>query len=347
MKQIEYVGVGALSRLAEIIEELAPKKAFLVTGKVSYEASGAAQKVGEALVGVDVLHYTDFGTLPLEEDVIRAVEAYNAFAPDVVIAVGGGHVIDMAKAINFLTGKKPVVAIPTTAGTGSESTHFAVVYRGGIKHSLASEEMLPEFAIVDPELAMSLSKEAALPSALDALCQAIESFWSNKATAESRGYARKALEAIWANIIPALEQRDPAAIAALCIGAHKAGKAINISETTACHAFSYGLTYSFGVPHGIAAAIFLPGVYRYNCTDEAAAPVFAELNALLGCRDSEEAATALQGLLTRFGVTALSRLGVNHSDVALLAAVVNSERLGNNPRRMTGGDVTRIINDIV
>jgi len=347
MKQTEYIGAGELSKLAGIVLELAPKKVFLVTGRRSYEASGAAQKVVEALAGREVLHYTDFKALPLEEEVQKGREAYAAFAPDLVIAVGGGHVLDMAKSINFLSGKRPLVAIPTTAGTGSESTQFAVVYKNGTKTSLESPEMMPMFAIVDPNLAMSVSKETALPSALDALCQAIESFWSNKATEESRGYAWQALDLIWPNIIPALEKRDPKAVAALCLGAHLAGKAINISKTTACHAFSYGLTYRFGVPHGIAVAIFLPDVYAYNSVHDATVPIFAELNGIMGHSDSIETVEAFVALLKRFGITHLSRFGVTVSDIPSLTSEVNADRLGNNPRVIREGDIINFFQKII
>lgn len=347
MAQTEYVGAGEISKLALIVRELSPKKVFLVTSGSSYAASGAERPVTDALAGTEILHYTVLSTLPLEEEVQKGSAVCAAFAPDLVIAVGGGHVMDMAKSFNFFSGKKPLVAIPTTAGTGSEATQFAVIFKNGLKTSLESPEMLPTFAIVDPNLAMSVPKEGALPSALDALCQAIESYWSKRATEESRTYARQALELIWPNLVPAIEKRDPAAIRAVSIGAHLSGKAINISKTTACHAFSYGLTYRFGVPHGVAVSVFLPSVYRYNSATNATGSIFTELNAIIGCSNSEETIEALRNLLERFGITTLTHFGVKQSDVVALVAEVNIERLDNNPRHMTEADVTRILTDIL
>ncbi|MFA6279085.1 MAG: phosphonoacetaldehyde reductase [Candidatus Paceibacterota bacterium] len=332
MKQTEYIGVGAISHLAEIVSELSPQKVFLVTGKGSYTTSGAAQPVANALAGIDVLHYTDFKELPLHEDIQKGIEVYTAYHPDLIIAVGGGHVMDMAKAINFFAGKKPLIAIPTTAGTGSEATQFAVVYKDGHKSSLEHEEIIPTFAIVDPHLAMSVPKDTALACALDALCQAIESLWSNKATDESRTYARQALEAIWGSIIPAIEEKNPAAITALCFGAHLSGKAINISKTTACHALSYGLTYRFGVPHGTAASIFLPGVWAYNN---------------FSCPNPSITAETVKELLQRFGIKNLSQFGVTAADIPSLAAEVNVERLGNNPRAVSKEDVVQFYTEIL
>ncbi|MFA5942640.1 MAG: phosphonoacetaldehyde reductase [Candidatus Paceibacterota bacterium] len=332
MKQVEHIGAGEISKLAEIVKNLAPQKVFLVTGKKSYDDSGAAQPVADALAGADVLLYSDFGALPLQEDVQKGITAYTAFNPDLVIAVGGGHVLDMAKAVNFYAGKKPLVAIPTTAGTGSEATQFAVVYKDGRKTSLENAEIIPTFAIVDPHLAMSAPRDVALASALDALCQAVESLWSNKATEESKGYSRKALDLIWENIIPAIENHDADAISQLMIGAHLSGKAINIAKTTACHALSYGLTYRFHVPHGVAAAIFLPSVWEYNDFYYPVASITAN---------------AIRELLQRFDITNLSSFGVAASDIPSLAAEVNVERLGNNPRVVTKEAVTQFYTEIL
>lgn len=332
MKQIEYIGVGVISKIAEIIREQTPSKVFLVTGKSSYTLSGATQLMADALSGIDVLHYSDFSALPLEEDVQKGVEAYAAFVPDLVIAIGGGHVIDMAKAINFLSGKKLLIAIPTTAGTGSEATQFAVVYKNGHKTSLENAEIIPTFAIVDPNLAKSVPRDIAIASALDALCQAIESLWSNKATDESRTYAQQALKLIWGNIISAIEEKDFVAITALCLGAHLSGKAINISKTTACHALSYGLTYRFGIPHGIAGAMFLPVIWEYNN---------------FSCPESSVTAEAVKELLQRFDIKNLSQFGVTSADIPSLASEVNVERLGNNPRMISKEDVIQFYTKIL
>lgn len=194
---------------------------------------------------------------------------------------------------------------------------------------------------------MSVPQAGALPSALDALCQAIESYWSKRATEESRGYALQALELIWPNLVPAIEKRDPQAVAALAVGAHLSGKAINISKTTACHAFSYGLTYHFGVPHGTAVSVFLPSVYRYNSAIDATKPIFAELNAVIGYPDSEKTVAAFQTLLATFNITNLSRFGVKESDIKALAEEVNEDRLNNNPRPISQKDVIRFYTEIL
>lgn len=331
MAQTEYIGDGAITKLGTALSSFASKKIFLVTGKGSYATSGAQMQIQKSTAGLDVLHYTDFGALPLQEDIDKGIVAYKNFAPDLVITVGGGHVMDVAKAINHFAGKKPLIAIPTTAGSGSEATQFAVIYKDGLKTSLEGPDLLPTVAIVDPELSYSVPKEVALPSALDALAQSIESYWSTRSTDESREYSRQALELVWGNIVTALEERKPAAMSAVSIGAHLAGKAINISKTTACHAFSYGLTYRFGVPHGIAAAIFLPAVMRFNGVS------------LPGGVTPE----AVEGLLRKFGITKLSQFGVTPKDIPALAAEVNVDRLGNNPRPVLQEEVAAFYTELL
>ncbi|OGC86100.1 hypothetical protein A3D70_01880 [Candidatus Adlerbacteria bacterium RIFCSPHIGHO2_02_FULL_54_18] len=332
MIQIEYIGEGAIGKLKEVVASFALKKIFLVTGTASYAASGAQQPVEDALFGLEVLHYTDFGALPVQEDIDKGIVAYNAFGPSLVIATGGGHVMDIAKAINYFAGKKPLIAIPTTAGSGSEATRFAVVYKDGLKTSLESPEILPAVAIVDPALAQSVPKKVALASGLDALAQSIESLWSLQASEESKGYAKAALELVWNNIIPAIEERDKEAIGQVMLGAHLAGKAINISKTTACHALSYGLTYRFGIPHGVAVAVFLPAIIRFN-------------NVLLP--EPSVTPEAVERLLSQLGIINLSQFGVKATDIPSLAAEVNLERLGNNPRVLTHADIVRLYTEIL
>ena len=331
MTQTEYIGEGAIQKLGDAVSSFAPKKVFLVTGRASYAASGAAAAVEKALRGCTVLHYTDFGVLPLQEDIDKGIVAYKTFTPDAVIAVGGGHVMDIAKAINFYVGKKPLIAIPTTAGSGSEATRFAVVYKDGRKTSLESDELLPAVAIVDPALARSVPREVALASGLDALAQAIESYWSVRATDESKEYSRRALELVWSAIVPAIKEGDVRAIAHMAQGAHLAGKAINSSKTTACHALSYGLTYRFGVPHGIAVALFLPEMLRINKT-ALPAPVTPE---------------AIERLLKTLAVPRLSHWGAALADAASLAAEVDADRLGNNPVALSPADIVRLYTEVL
>lgn len=365
IEQIEYIGEGELCKFKDILDITSSKRVFLVTGKKSYVISGAQKYFQEIQKITDMFQFNSTFSLPVYEDVLKGVEVYKAFNPDLVVAVGGGSVMDMAKAINilacqdniddkYITGAekikypgKKLVAIPTTSGSGSEATHFAVIYKDGVKYSLSSKLMLPAFSIVDPILSRSVPKNIATASALDAMAQAIESFWSNGSTVESRVYARESLELTLKNIIPALEKKDHSAMVSMSLAAHKAGKAINISKTTACHALSYGLTYHFKVPHGIAAAIFLPRFYLYNSKEDSAQSIFTDLNKIIGYPNSKQVANFLKNLLTRLKVTDLSVFGVKKSDVDFLANQVNIERLDNNPKTVLKSDIVQFYKELL
>ncbi|HRY62893.1 MAG TPA: phosphonoacetaldehyde reductase [Candidatus Paceibacterota bacterium] len=367
-KQIEYIGKGTISKVREILDKTNSKKIFLVTGKDSYISSGAKDYFESIKDDFELLQFNSFSSLPLCEDIKKGIDIYRSFDPDIIVAIGGGSVIDMAKSINILSAQpqdadtyiigdnkinnsgKALVAIPTTAGSGSEATSFAVVYKDGVKYSLQNEYILPKYSIIDPNLILSIPKNKLIPSALDALSQSIESYWSNQSSEESRLYSTQAIALILKSVFSAIEDKDESSMANLSLAAHLSGKAINIAKTTACHAMSYGLSYNFKIPHGIAVAIFLPSVYLYNSKTDSAScgdprglgyvkSMFSNLNRLFGCNDAEEVSKKLRGMLNSFGVDGLGSLGVRENDISFLAQQVNIERLNNNPRLVTKMDV--------
>lgn len=330
MAQTEYIGEGTINKITDIVRDLGVHKVFLVTGSKSFAASGAEAVLMPMLSAINVTHFNELGALPTQEDVEKGIELYKAADPDLVVAVGGGHIMDIAKAVNFLTNKKPLVAIPTTAGSGAEATPFAVVYKDGVKTSLEDAGVLPTYAIVDLTLGQSVSRQVSCSSGLDALCQAIESLWARGGTDESRGYATEALDLVWPNLLKAVEG-DPEARAKLMLGAHLAGKAIAISKTTACHALSYGLTSRFGVAHGLAVAYTMPALIRHNA--------FALPHSIT--------ADTFEKLLADLQVPALASFGVTKEDAEALAAGVDPERLGNNPEPLTKEDIIAIYTSVI
>ena len=157
-----------------------------------------------------------------------------------------------------------MVAIPTTAGTGSEVTHFAVAYIDGIKVSVAHKSLVPKYAIIDPTYTYGSPPYLTACCAFDALCQAIESYWAINATEESKQYAKQAIILIKNNIIAAIQKNCFEARDKLSEGSFLAGKAINISKTSAPHALSYSLTSKFNIPHGHAVALTLGYFFEIN-----------------------------------------------------------------------------------
>ncbi|RLE23409.1 MAG: alcohol dehydrogenase, partial [Actinobacteria bacterium] len=187
---------GDLDRLAALVERLHPVRVMLFTGGASYLTSGAFAVIEPLLAGFPISRISDVRPNPTLESVTDAVERCRVFDPDLIVAVGGGSVIDLAKSVRVLAPQEatlrsvitgdaaidrtgvPLIAIPTTAGTGSETTHFSVVYVDGIKHSFASETIRPDFALLDPQLTYSAPPSVTAATGLDALSQAMESLWS-------------------------------------------------------------------------------------------------------------------------------------------------------------------------
>jgi len=176
---------------------------------------------------------------------------------------GGGSTIDTGKYIAYKL-KIPHTAIPTTAGTGSEATKYAVFVKDGKKFSLEDDKLIPDKYILNPSLVISLPVEQTIASGLDALSQSIESFWSPLSTSESRDYSKKAVHLITANLPSSVRNpKNEYSRMGMLEAANYSGKAINITRTSICHALSYPLTAKREIPHGIACAMFLPFFMRY------------------------------------------------------------------------------------
>ena len=376
-RQQRVLGEGSLGRLADLLGRERARRALIVTGRESYSLSGAERTLSPMLRALDVTRFHEFETNPILLDVERGVRLYRDVRPDIVIAVGGGSVIDMAKAINVLAVQdappadvlthaapidrrgRPMIAVPTTAGSGSEATHFATIYVGAVKHSLTHGSLLPDYAIVDPRLTSALPPQLTAITGLDALAQAIESYWAVGATSGSQALAGEAIDLMWKTLHVAVASPAPAARADMALGAHLAGRAIDVSRTTAAHAISYPLTKRYGVPHGHAVALTLAAWFEHNAkaprasVHDARGPEYVErtLSALcsrLGCATPAAAAAAWRNLVRSVGLaTDLRGTGVSLDAVEGLVEEVNAERLGNHPVQVTRGDLREILTALV
>ncbi|MCK4431622.1 MAG: phosphonoacetaldehyde reductase, partial [Candidatus Aminicenantes bacterium] len=253
MNQNLFFGYGRYKKLAYIFKKHAPAKIFMVTGKESFTLSGAEKLIGEIVNKYEYVRFYNFEVNPKIEDIKRGLDLFNNSKCDFIIGVGGGSVMDMAKSISILATKKgnikeiikngnylecrktPSIMIPTTAGTGSESTHFATVYIDKTKYSLTHDSIIPDYSILDPTFTEKLPSYISAYTGMDALCQAVESYWSVKSTEESRKYSKKAIDLIFPSIIGAVSKPDKRLREDMLKGSNLAGKAINISETTAAH----------------------------------------------------------------------------------------------------------------
>lgn len=350
--------------LLEILSDSSPARIFLVTGKTSFAASGAKDTCDQVLEGVALLQYSDFSVNPKIEDIQKGIAEFKHFAPDLVIAIGGGSVIDTAKAVTALAqcdddiapyikdekGLKkmrevPLVAVPTTAGAGAEATHFAVVYIENKKYSLTHPTLLPDRVIFDSSLLLAQSSKQRAISGVDALAQSIESLWSKNATTESKQYAKDALTLIYRNLESFVENNDFSA-SSIQHGAYLAGKAINISKTTASHAMSYALTKNYGIPHGHAVILTLPALMIFNSAD--AEEAMLVIKDVLQTSGTEESAEKIIKLVNRLGLeTSLKSFGIAESDISGLVNQMSVERAANNPRSFSSEDARVLLKQLI
>lgn len=327
-------------------------------------------------MGVPHVVFSDFSPNPVYEDVCKGIDTFHITKCDTLLAVGGGSAIDVAKCIKLAVlakegndaiipplvntrvecdgTKLPFIAIPTTAGTGSESTHNAVMYYEGSKQTVTNDGILPDYAILEPKVLKTLPLYQKKCTMLDALCQGIESWWSVNSTEESYEYSRKAIELIMANWRKYIFDYDDEAAANIMLGANFGGRAINITATTAAHAMSYKITSLYSFPHGHAVAVCLPEIWEYmlsvlpsvgkeGCLKDGVVSIiidvrgsdyltdiFSQIAITMGCRTPSEAIIRFREMLKDMEMQKPMSEHLT-SDILLLTSSVNPIRLKNNP----------------
>ena len=371
-KLIEDISYDELKHL---IESYSANKIFLVSGKKSFELSGAKEFIELATKGKSTVRFSDFEQNPKYEQALKGTKLFLDSNCDAIIAIGGGSVMDMAKLINIFAANqeikgldiilnpklikskgKTLVAIPTTAGTGSEATHFAVVYHNKKKYSVAHDFVLPDVVGLSYFFTKSQSKYLTACSGLDALSQAIESYWSVGANEKSKDFAKEAIELLVQNLDKAVISPNNSNREAVMKGAYLAGKAINITKTTAAHAISYAFTTYFSVPHGHAVFLTLPAFFVLNCeiihTDindtrgvEYVAETMRSLCDILKVNTPKDACAFLNSYAKIIGIeTSLKTLGIiEKADIELIVESVNLERLKNNPVKIDSVKLRKVL----
>jgi alcohol dehydrogenase class IV len=377
MPQKIYIGINSIKNLDKYLHQNKVKKVFLISGKTSYKLCGAERILKPILKKYSVFNFTDFSPNPKLADIKRGIKLFRKYNPDIIIAVGGGSAIDVAKSINILAvqncspenyilkkkeivnpGKK-LITIPTTAGTGSEATCFSVIYIGKNKYSLKHKFILPDCSIIDPQFTFNLNKKITAETGADALTQAIESYWSVNSTPESKRYAAQAIKMVLKNFKKAVNNPDKKSRLAMSRAANLAGRAINISETTACHAISYPITSYFGVAHGQSVALTLGSFLVYNSRVASEDVVdkrgveyvrknINNLVKLLGASDVLKAKQRINDLLLAVGLKiSLSDLGINSDGIKIIIKNgFNPDRVKNNPRLLTKQNLLEILNSL-
>ena len=311
----------------------------------------------EARLGIRVVPFSDFQPNPLYESVVEGVKLFHAEGCELIAAVGGGSAMDVAKCIKLYSNMDssenylkqtivpndvPLFAVPTTAGTGSEATRYAVIYYNGAKQSVTDYSCIPSTVLFDASVLKTLPIYQKKSTMLDALCHAIESFWSVNSNEESMEYSRAAIEMIIANMESYLANED-SGNANMLKASNIAGKAINITQTTAGHAMCYKLTSLYGIAHGHAAAICDKALIPYmlshtaDCIDPRGEEHLKEalngIAAAMGCKTPEQAAEKFAAILAELELSAPEiKLP---EDIDTLKTSVNPDRLKNHPVQLT------------
>lgn len=366
MNPTEYFGFGSIKNLKKILVNKKSKNIFLVRGKKSFSLSGAENILNQELRNYNVFSFYDFNSNPNIEEIIKGFHYFNQNKLDVIISVGGGSSIDVAKAIKLLhynTSNKniPLITIPTTSGSGSEATYFIVYYDNKEKKSGGIPDItLPNYTILDPQFLMSLPKYISASTGIDALSQAIESYWNINSTKESKEFAKKSIKIIIKNLENSVNNPSKKSKENMMFASNLAGKSINITKTTACHSISYPLTSYFNIAHGHAVGLSLGEMIVYNsninkedCLDKRGEDyvikTMEELIFLLDSKNPKEAKNKIDNLMESIGLkTKLSDLGIKYKDLeVILNNGFKPERMGNNPRELTKEELKKVLNNIL
>lgn len=275
-----YAGAGALS----VLECWRGKRAFLVTDPF-FVQNGRVGKVA-AILGGEVEIFDRVQPDPSVSLAAEGTAKLKAFAPEVVIALGGGSAMDCAKAMAFFgKGNYDLVAIPTTSGSGSEVTDFAILTHEGVKHPLVDPRLRPDVAILDSDLLSELPKSLIAQGGFDAVSHAVEGFVAKNAGVVTDLLAKEAFSMAFAALPASFAGRQD-----VRLKVHQASTLAGLSFTQAglglCHGLSHALGGRFHVPHGVLNAVLLPAVV--SCNAHVAGHKYAELARAAGLGGSAD-----------------------------------------------------------
>lgn len=362
-------GSGSIARIGEIAAQHLGPRIAIVTDSGLVKAGlleKALHALEEAGVAVDV--FDGVVADPPEAVVLEAVARAQAFEARAVIGFGGGSSIDVAKLVALLAAsdevlseiygvgvakgpRLPLLAVPTTAGTGSEVTPISIVTTGAHeKKGVVSPLIIPDIALLDPDLTLNLPPHVTAATGIDAMVHAIEAYTSASANNNpvSKALAKEALQLLGRNIERAVHHgQDGEARAAMLLGSMLAGQAFANSPVAAVHALAYPIGGHFGVPHGLSNALVLPHVLRFNAS--ACETDYAELvpHAFPEIANASAHAfvEALAALCTKVGLQPRLRdVGIPQDALPMLAedAMKQTRLLVNNPRPLRLDDARAI-----
>ena len=304
----------------------------------------------------NAFYFCEFNPNPVYEEVKEGIKHFIDNKCEIIIAIGGGSAIDIAKCVKLynnlnqdtnllsqeiIENEIQLIAIPTTAGSGSEATRFAVVYKEGIKQSITHNSILPKYILYDKKLLDTLPIYQRMSTTLDSLSHGIESIWSINYTDESLKYAKQGLEIdlkYMYNYFNGDNNYNDKMLEASMLN----GKAINITKTTAGHALCYKLTTLYNISHGHATMLVNAELYPYmleKIKDNSVINRFRTIASIFGFDNIYESKNVLKEILYKLN---LYDVKIDINDLDLLVKSVNIERLNNNPLKLEKEDIKEI-----
>tara|TARA_A100001015_G_C14992486_1_gene714648 strand:+ start:927 stop:2048 length:1122 start_codon:yes stop_codon:yes gene_type:complete len=359
-----------IKNLKKFIQDKKFKKVFVITGKNSYFKSGANKIFDQLLLDKTNLYYFKKSFYPEINELKKIIRKIDIFKPDLVIAIGGGCVIDYSKIASvvnlqsnlsekiirssFKMKKKnyKLLAIPTTAGSGAEVTSNAVLYVKKKKYSVEGSILKPDYFFLIPELIIGASKKIKASAGFDAISQSIESLISMKSNSRSVKYAQDSLKISFKYFVDYVHKPNSHNTLKMAIAANLSGRAISISKTTAPHALSYPFTAYYNISHGHAVSLTLNKCLNFNFKNLELANSNFDLKRrfniifkLAKVKNISELDNYLSFIKKKTGLESnFVKLGINiFKDHNRILSGVNSQRLKNNPVKLEKNDIYNIL----
>lgn len=330
----------------EALKELNDKKVLIVTDEFLVQ-SGLVHRITEQLTG-EIRIFDEVQPDPSLKLVAQGVQVVNQFAPDVILAFGGGSPMDCAKAMGWFShGSVPLWCVPTTAGTGSEVTAFAVLTdtEKGVKYPLVEDGLLPDAAILDDSFLSGVPPRVTAETGMDVLTHAIEAYVARGANTITDGMAEKAVVIAYHNLQKAY-QGDQRAKREMLMASTMAGIAFNGAGLGVCHSMAHALGGQFHLPHGRINSVLLPAVMVFNGEDKAVAKKYAHLAKLCGLSEQSRAlSSSLMRLARTLDLPEKLELGKEWQEhlPKVVESALGDVCLFGNPRSVTSKDIERLI----
>ncbi len=362
--------INTISDIKRFIGDKNFEKIFLLCGKKSFITSGAEDLIKNLINEKKVKFFYKKSELPVLEELKEIIVDIKKFKPNLILAIGGGTIIDYAKMSNVVDTRDDLAdliinysypfkekltklaVIPTTAGSGAEVTSNAVIYVNGVKHSFESNLLIPDYFFLIPNFLISAPKKIKASAGFDAIAQALESLVSKKSNINSVEYATKSLKISLDSYVSFLQDPNLKNATEMSIASNLAGKAINISKTTAPHAVSYPFTSLFNISHGHAVSLFFEKFFEFNYKNIDKSETNFDLKKrfdlifdIFGVKNILEfnsKITKLKGQANLEDNLSKLKIDISKSSKSIIDGI-NLLRLGNNPIKIDGKDIYDII----